>query len=100
MKITRELLKSVDLRPFSKNDYYGFEVMSPIPMLAETEEFVLVVDGSYAELYSFDADGCFEIMDQCADIRELPFKTDKQLRVEAEIAKMEEAINRLKAELN
>lgn len=102
-KISRELIKSLEFRPFTKQDYYGFcDVQSPIPLIAENEDegILMIIDGCYAELYIDMADGGFDCVDQCMDIRELPVKTEKQLRIEAEIAAMEASIAALKAELN
>jgi hypothetical protein len=99
MKITRELLESLTFRVFTKNDYYGFSgVMSPVPLIAEDESegIVVVIDGDFAELY-FD-DGCanFECVDTCDNIRELQYKSAVQVAAEAEIAKLEESIAKLK----
>ena len=101
-KISRELIQSLNFRPFTKTDYYGFcDVQSPIPLIAENEDegILMIIDGDYAELYAFDGDGGIDCVDQCDSIRVLPVKTEKQLRVEAEIKKMEDAIQKLKAEL-
>lgn len=100
MKITRSLLQSLTFRPFTRTDYYGFSgVESPIPMIAETPEFTVVIDGDYAELYlsGDDLDGA---ADQCDSIRALPYKTEKQLKIEAEIEAMEIALENLKSQLN
>lgn len=103
MKITRSLLESLSFRPFTKNDYYGFAgVQSPCPMIAEGisngQEFMVILDGDYAELYTQECvDGA---ADTCENIRELPYKTEKQIRIEAEIAAMEKSLAALKAELN
>ena len=99
MKITRELLESVKFRVFDKNDYFGFAgVMSPVPLIGEIEDegIVVIIDGDFAELY-FD-DGCanFECVDTCDNIRELTYKTAVQVAAEAEIAKLEESIAKLK----
>lgn len=102
-KISRELINSLEFRQFTKTDYYGFcDVQSPIPLIAENEDegIVMIIDGCYAELYCDTGDGGFDCVDQCMDIRELPVKTEKQLRIEAEIAAMEASIAALKAELN
>ena len=102
-KISRELIKAIEFRPFEQNDYYGFcDVQSPIPMLGELESegILMVIDGDYAELYAYDAEGSFDCIDQCESIRELPYKTEKQIRIEAEIAAMEKSLAALKAELN
>lgn len=103
MKITRELLESLKFRVFTQNDYYGFSgVNSPVPLIAEDESegIVVVIDGDFAELY-FD-DGCanFECVDTCDNIRELQYKSAKQIAIEAEIKAMEESLANLKAQLN
>ena len=71
MKITRELLKSLTFRTFTKTDYYGFSgVESPVPLIAETDELLVIIDGSYAELYTAaDLAEALEPTDTCEDIR-------------------------------
>lgn len=71
MKITRELLSSLTFRVFTKTDYYGFSgVESPVPLIAETDEFLVIIDGSYAELYTAaDLAEGLEPTDQVDDIR-------------------------------
>jgi hypothetical protein len=100
--ITRDLLSSLKFRTFTKNDYYGFSgVESPVPLIAENEDegICVVIDGDTAELYCFDGDGSFDIVDVCENIRELPVKSARDVAIEAEIKKMEEAIATLKNEL-
>ena len=102
-KITRELLESLTFRVFTKNDYYGFGgVESPVPLIAENEDegICVVIDGDFAELYAFDGEGSFEAIDSVENIRELPYKSAKQVRIEAEIAAMEKSLAALKLELN
>ncbi len=101
-KISRELMISLNFRPFTKNDYYGFSgVSSPIPMIAENEDegILMIVDGDYAELYAYDGDGAFDVVDVCDNIRELPYKSERDLAIEAEIKNLEEALAALKNEL-
>jgi hypothetical protein len=101
-KISRELIKSMTFRPFDQNDYYAFcDVQSPIPLIGESESegILMVIDGDYAELYAYDAEFSFDCIDQCESIRELPIKTEKQIRIEAEIQAMEKSLAALKAEL-
>ena len=101
-KITRELLESLTFRPFTKNDYFGFAgVTSPVPMIAELEDegITVIIDGDYAELYAYDGCANFDCVDTCDNIRGLAYKTEKQLRIEAEIAAMEVALANLKNEL-
>ena len=102
-KISRELLESLTFRVFTKNDYFGFGgVMSPVPLIAENEDegICVVIDGDFAELYAYDGCANFECIDTCDNIRELQYKSEKQLRIEAEIATMEKALAALKSELN
>jgi hypothetical protein len=102
-KISRALLASMNFRPFEQTDYYGFAgVSSPCPMIGEVEAegITVIIDGDYAELYAYDGCANFDCVDTCANIRELPFKTEKQLRIEAEIEAMEKSLAALKAELN
>ena len=97
-KITRELIASLEFRPFGPMDYMGFQgVESPIPLIAESEDFLVIIDGDYAELYIHDYE--FGAFDTCENIRELSYKTEKQLILEEEIAKMEKALAELKAQL-
>ena len=99
MKITRELLESLTFRPFAKNDYYGFNgVQSPCPMISDDTNVLVIIDGDYAELYA-NLNDTGEADDVCENIRELPYKTEKQLRIEAEIAVMEKALSELKSSL-
>lgn len=98
-KISRELLKAIEFRPFEQHDYFGFSgVSSPVPMIGELESegIVVVIDGDTAELYAFDGDGSADCVDVCDNIRDLPYKTEVQLAAEAEIAKLEASIEKLK----
>jgi hypothetical protein len=101
-KISRELLESLTFRVFTKNDYYGFSgVMSPVPLIAEDEAegICVVIDGDFAELYCYDGCANFECVDTCDNIRELQYKSNEQLKIEAEIATMEKALAELKKTL-
>ena len=101
-KISRELIASLSFREFTKTDYYGFSgVSSPIPLIAENDDegILMIIDGDAAELYAYDGCANFECVDVCDNIRELPFKSEKQIKIESEIAKMEKAIAELKKEL-
>jgi hypothetical protein len=102
-KISRELIEYLSFRVFTKNDYYGFAgVLSPIPLIADNEDegILMIIDGDYAELYAYDGEGSLECVDTCENIRELQYKSEKQIAIEAEIANMEKALAALKAELN
>jgi hypothetical protein len=73
-KISRELLKSMYFRVFTKTDYYGFAgVESPVPLIAENDDegICIIIDGNRAELYCFDGCANFELVDTCENICEL-----------------------------
>lgn len=98
-KISRELLASMNFRPFDQTDYFGFAgVTSPCPMIGEIEAegITVIVDGGHAELYAYDGCANFDCVDTCENINELPYKTEVQLAAEAEIAKLEASIEKLK----
>jgi hypothetical protein len=98
-KISRELLESMNFRPFTKNDFYGFAgVSSPCPFIGELEAegIMVIVDGDAAELYVDDGSGGIECVDTCENIRELPYKTAVQLALEQEIAEAEASLNNMK----
>jgi hypothetical protein len=102
-KISRELIESLNFRVFTKTDYYGFSgVESPVPLIAENDDegILMIIDGDAAELYAYDGCANFELIDECFNIRELPYKTEKQLKIEAEIKAMEKALAELKKTLN
>lgn len=99
-KISRELLESLTFRPFTKTDYFGFSgVESPVPMIAENDDegICVIIDGNVAELYAYDGCANFECVDVCENIRELPFKSEKQIQIENEIAQMKKSIAELEA---
>lgn len=95
MKITRSLLSSLEFRPFTKNDYYGFSgVESPVPLISEDETrgICVIIDGDFAELYQFDIDGSFDCVDTCDSIRALPTQAQVDARIaqlKRELAEME-----------
>lgn len=70
MKITREFLQNLNFKVMSEFDKQGFAgVQSPVPMIAETEQYLIVLDGNYCEIY--DENG--ELTDSCSDVCELPY---------------------------
>ncbi len=94
-KISRQLIESMNFRPFTKNDYFGFcGVESPIPLIAELESegIIMIIDGDAAELYATDGDCGIDMIDECFNIRELPYKSARQIEIE-------ESIKRMKAEI-
>lgn len=101
-KISRELIKSLNFRVMTESDKMGFcGVQSPIPFIAENDDegILMIIDGNYAELYCYDGCANFDLVDQVDNICELPYKTEKQIAVEAEIEKMEKAIAALRITL-
>ena len=100
--ISRELLKSLTFRVMSETDKMGFAgVESPVPLIAENEAegILVIIDGAHAELYAYDGCANFDLVDSCENINELPFKSARDLKIEAEIKKMEQAIAELKNDL-
>ena len=93
MKISRSLLSSLNFRPFTQNDYYGFAgVSSPVPLIAETDKICVIIDGDTAELYTFDVDGSFDCADICENIRDLPSQTEVEKKIaqlKRELAELE-----------
>jgi hypothetical protein len=87
----------------TESDKMGFlGVESPVPLIGEIESegICVIIDGDYAELYCFDGCANFDLVDQCDNIRELKFKSIKELEIEAEIANLEKSLANLKAQLS
>ena len=84
MKITRELVASLEFREFDAMDYMAFSgVESPVPLIAEmTDEsgigWTFILDGGKLEGFSNDA----EQIVFCSDICALPRKTERQRQIE------------------
>ena len=101
-KISRELIASLSFREMDNFDRQGFAgVESPIPLIADNEDegILMIIDGGRAELYSYDGCANFDLIDTCDDICLLSRKTERELKIEAEIERMEKAIASLKNEL-
>ena len=101
-KISRELMTSLTFRPFTKNDFYGFSgVSSPVPMIAELEAegILMIIDGDAAELYAYDGCANFDMIDSVESIRELPFKSARDLEIEQRINNLKEELAALENEL-
>lgn len=55
--ITREFLSTLTFRVMTDSDKTGFAgVMSPIPLIAETEDLLVVIDGDRCEVYNDNSD--------------------------------------------
>ena len=98
-KITRELLAGLTFRPFTKQDWYGFQgCESPVPFIAEEEDFLVILDGDYAELYVHDYE--FGAVDTCDSIRELSHKTQLEMELEESISKMKKELSQMEEMLS
>lgn len=65
--ITREFLAGLNFSVMTESDRMGFSgCESPVPMIAEHGETIVVIDGNYCEVVGDDG-----ILDQCFDIRSL-----------------------------
>ena len=74
--ITRKFLRSLNFRKFDDNDFMGFGgVQSPVPLIFENDEMIVILDGNYCEYYSAQAieDGEFEPTEVCENVCELPY---------------------------
>lgn len=102
-KISRELMENMKFRVFTKEDYYGFAgaQSSPVPLIAENDDegIMMVIDGVYAELYADTGDGGFELVDSVDDIRELPYKTAREIEIEKRITNLKAELAALENEL-
>lgn len=72
--ISREFLSQFSFRVFRETDYFGFAgVMSPVPLIAENDQFVVIIDGGRCEVYGdTDSNGGFDLIAECDDVNELP----------------------------
>ncbi len=70
--ITRKFLESFTFRQFTDADRMGFQgCSSPVPMIAERDSYLVIIDGNYCELYLDGYEyGAFEV---CDNITELPY---------------------------
>lgn len=100
-KITRESLASLEWREFGPMEYMTFAgVESPVPLVAnfidvDGVEWVVILDGDKCEGFSEGRD----MMLFVENVRELPYKTEKQARIEARLAELRREIDELEAEL-
>jgi hypothetical protein len=76
MLITRDFLRSVNFRVMTDFDRNGFAgAQSPVALIGETGNYLVVVDGNYCEVYDADpvGDGTFEPIETNENICELPY---------------------------
>lgn len=70
--ITREFLSKMTFRVMTDIDKEGFAgVMSPIPLIAETEDLLVVIDGDRCEVYDDNSD--FGPVQVCESITDLSY---------------------------
>jgi hypothetical protein len=63
--ITREFLAGLTFRVMTENDKMGFAgCESPVPLIAEIGDGLVIIDGNYCEVVSDDC----QIIAQCDDI--------------------------------
>lgn len=69
--ITRNFLAGLNFRVMTRNELMGFSgCESPVPLIAETDMYLVIVDGSVCEVYGEDPSA--GPIDTCADICTLP----------------------------
>lgn len=76
MIITRDFLRSIKLSVMTDFDRHGFAgAESPVALIGENDQYLVVVDGNYCEVYSAEAmaDGTFEPIETNDNICELPY---------------------------
>jgi len=68
--ITRDFLAGFNFRVMTRNDLMGFSgCQSPVPLIAENDDYLVIIDGSVCEVYGEDpSDGPIET---CTDICQL-----------------------------
>jgi len=70
--ITRDFLSKLTFRVMTDSDKEGFAgVMSPVPLIAETEDYLVIIDGDRCEVYGENGD--FGTADVCEFISSLPY---------------------------
>ena len=101
-KISRELIASLEFRQMDNFDIQSFAgVTSPIALIADNEDegILMVIDGGRAELYTYDGCANFECVDTCENIRELPYKTQREIEIENRIINLKRELAALENEL-
>ena len=71
MKITRKFLETLKFRVMNETDKMGFAgVSSPVPLIAELDNLLIIIDGKYAEIIDTVE---LQQIDFCEDINELAY---------------------------
>ena len=70
--ITRKFLSGLNFSVMTETDKMGFAgVQSPVPLIAENEYCLVIIDGDRCEVYGDDSD--FGPAEICDDISALPY---------------------------
>ena len=70
--ITRKFLSGFNFSVMTETDKMGFAgVQSPVPLIAEKDNLLVIIDGNYCEVYGENSD--FEPTETCENISELPY---------------------------
>lgn len=75
MIISRSFLRSLNFKVMDDIDRMGFAgAQSPVALIAENDDYLVVVDGNYCEVYdAVTIDGNFEPTETCENICDLPY---------------------------
>ena len=75
MNFDRAFFASLNFRVMTETDKMGFAgVSSPVPLIADSGEFLVIVDGNYAEIYDAESmENCNGPSFQIDNISELPY---------------------------
>lgn len=70
--ISRKFLASLNFRVMTEFDKMGFAgVQSPVPLIAEINDLLIIIDGDRCEVYGENSD--FGPAEICDDISALPY---------------------------
>lgn len=70
--ITRDFLAGFNFRIMTKSDLQAFNgCESPVPMIAENDQYLVILDGSVCEVYGTDP--CEGPVATCYDLSQLPY---------------------------
>ena len=75
MNFDRAFFASLNFSVMTESDKMGFAgVSSPVPLIADNGEFLVIVDGVYAEIYDAESvENCSGPSFQIENICELPY---------------------------
>ena len=81
MKFDRDFFQSLSFRVMTPSDREGFAgCNSPVPLIADSGEFLVIVDGCYAEIYNADdIENCSGPSVQIDNICDLPYSWENTI---------------------